>query len=63
MVFDGLSNDNEITLNMNDHQSKGKKKYIYNFFFILRFFFIYLEVHCQDCQNNLLSMDSHPLSK
>jgi hypothetical protein len=29
--------------------------HIYNFF--LRFFYIYLEAHCQGCQNNSLSMD------
>jgi hypothetical protein len=27
-VFDGLSNDNEITLNFNDHQSKSKRIHI-----------------------------------
>jgi hypothetical protein len=30
---------------------------IYNFFSFLRFFCIYLEIHCQSCQNNPLSTD------
>jgi hypothetical protein len=28
MVFDGLSNDNEITWNLNDHQSIGRRTYL-----------------------------------
>jgi hypothetical protein len=56
-VFDGLSNDNEIIRNLIDHQSKDIKK------IILKFFYIYLEVHCQGCQNNPLSMDPHSLEK
>jgi hypothetical protein len=27
-IFDGLSNDNEIVLNLNDHQSKGRRKHL-----------------------------------
>jgi hypothetical protein len=44
-----------MTINLN------VEKHIYNFFFIFKIFFcIYLEVHCQGCQNNPLSSD--PLS-
>jgi hypothetical protein len=28
MGFDGQSNDNEITWNLNDHQSKGRKTHL-----------------------------------
>jgi hypothetical protein len=35
------------------------EKYIYNFFHFLDFFCIYLEIHCEGCQNNPLSMDPH----
>jgi hypothetical protein len=28
MVFDELSNDNEIALNLNDHQSKGIRTHL-----------------------------------
>jgi hypothetical protein len=40
-----------INLNVEEH--------IYKLFFILKIFCFYLEVHCQDCQNNPLSMDPH----
>jgi hypothetical protein len=33
------------------------EEHIYKFFPFLKFFCIYLEIHCQDCQNNPLSMD------
>jgi hypothetical protein len=59
-VFDGLSNNNEITWNLNSHQSKGRK-HIYKFFFFLRIFLYLFRDLCQSCQNNSLSTD--PFSK
>jgi hypothetical protein len=56
MVLDGVSNDNEIAWNLNQHQSISRRTYI--IFFI--FFNIYLKIYCQDCQNNPLSSDPHP---
>jgi hypothetical protein len=37
------------------------EEHIYNFFFIFKIFYIYLMIHCQNYQNNLLSMNPHSL--
>jgi hypothetical protein len=39
------------------------EKYMYKFFSFLKFFYIYLEIHCQDYQNNPLSMDPRSLMR
>jgi hypothetical protein len=51
LMISGLSNDNEIALNLNHYQFINKITYLYTFPF-LRFFSFYLKTHCQDCQNN-----------
>jgi hypothetical protein len=57
-VFDGLSNDNKIVWNVNDHQSKCRITHLYKKKSFLRFCVcVYLEIHCQSCQNNSLSVD------
>jgi hypothetical protein len=35
------------------------EEHIYKLFLFLRFFYIYLEVNCQDCQNNSLFPQVH----
>jgi uncharacterized Fe-S radical SAM superfamily protein PflX len=50
MIFDRLSDDNEIAWNLSHYQSINKRSY-------LHLFYIYLKLHCQYCQNNSLSRD------
>jgi nitrate reductase NapE component len=40
MVFDGLSDDNEIAQNLNDHQSKRRRTHLLTFLFLK--FILYL---------------------
>jgi hypothetical protein len=40
MIYDVLSNDNEIVWKLNDHQFKNKK-HIYKFFSIFKIFFVF----------------------
>jgi hypothetical protein len=61
MILDGVSNDNEIAWNLNHHQYISRRTHLYDFFLFLRFFSIYLKIHCQDCQNNPSSSDPHPI--
>jgi hypothetical protein len=61
MILDGVSNDNEIILNLNHHQFISRRTYPEVFYF-KDFFHIYLKIHCQVCQNNPLSSDPHSIS-
>jgi hypothetical protein len=54
MIFDGLSNDNEIWMTINLQVEK-------NIFIIFFIFLFFLKIHCQSCQNNPLS--TYPFSK
>jgi hypothetical protein len=56
MVFDGLSNDNEITWNLKHYQSISKIKYLF-FPYFFKFFNVYLKIYYEDIQNNRFSSD------
>jgi hypothetical protein len=60
MIFDGLSNNNKITWNLNHYQSISIK-HTHTYIYILIFFCYLFENRCQDDQDNTLSRDPFPL--
>jgi hypothetical protein len=57
MIFDGLSNNNEIISNLKHYQSISKITHLQLFSIFKIFFRTFLKVHRQDCQNNPFSRD------
>jgi hypothetical protein len=48
MDYQTIMKLHEILMNIN----LNVEEHIYNIFLFLRFFYIYLEIYCQSCQNN-----------